>query len=123
MGNRADHVFFLQALLEPFGMTRYDTDQWGAYRRHLPPEQHIIGKLPMPKIARKHLTLRTRLKRLARQTPCFSRSAAMHDAVIGLFINQYAFARASASRDQRHENTTPKAHQSLVTHHLSRLSH
>jgi insertion element IS1 protein InsB len=31
--------------------------------------------------------------RLARQTLCFSRSTAMHDAVIGLFINQYEFAR------------------------------
>lgn len=94
MGNRADHVFLaLQALLEPFGITRYYTDQWGAYRRHLPPEQHVIGKLPMQKIERKHLTWRTRLKRLARQTLCFSRSTVMHDAVTGLFINQYEFAR------------------------------
>jgi insertion element IS1 protein InsB len=97
MVNRADRVFLaLQALLEPFGMTLYDTDQWRAYRRHLSPEQHIIRKLPMRKIERKHLTLRTRLKRLAWQTRCFSQSAAMHDAVIGLFINQYAFARVSA---------------------------
>ena len=48
----------------------------------------------MQKIERKHLTWRTRLKRLARQTLCFSRSTVMHDAVIGLFINQYEFARA-----------------------------
>jgi insertion element IS1 protein InsB len=94
LGNRADHVFLaLQALLEPFGMTRYDTDKWDAYRRYLPPEQHVIGKLPMQKIERKHLTWRTRLKRLARQTLCCSRSTVMHDAVIGLFINQYEFAR------------------------------
>jgi insertion element IS1 protein InsB len=97
MGNRADRVFLaLQALLEPFGMTRYDTDQWRADRWRLPPEQHIIGKFPMPKIERKHLTLRTRLKRLAWQRRCFSQSAAMHDAMIGLFINQFAFARVSA---------------------------
>jgi insertion element IS1 protein InsB len=96
MGNRADHVFLaLRALLEPFGITCYDTDKWGAYRRYLPPEQHVIGKLPMQKIERKHLTLRTRLKRLARQTLCFSRSAVMHDAVIGLFINRYEFAKVS----------------------------
>jgi insertion element IS1 protein InsB len=94
LGNRADHVFLaLQALLEPFGITRYYTDKWGAYRRYLPPEQHVIGKRPMQKIERKHLTWRTRLKRLARQTLCFSRSPVMHDAVIGLFINQYEFAR------------------------------
>jgi insertion element IS1 protein InsB len=102
MGTRAGHVFWaLQALLEPCGRTRYDTEQWGADRRHLPPEQHIIGKLPMPTIERKHLTWRTRLKRLALQTLGFSRSAAMHDAVIGLFINPDAFARVSSYRDQR----------------------
>jgi insertion element IS1 protein InsB len=96
LGTRADHVFLaLQALLEPFGITRYFTDKWGAYRRHLPPEQHIIGKLPMQKIERTHLTWRTRLKRLARQTLCFSRSAVMHDAVIGWFINRYEFGSVS----------------------------
>ena len=94
MGNRVDQVFLaLQALLEPFGIRRYYADKWGAYRRHLPPGQRVIGKPLMQKVKRKHLMLRTRLKRLARQTPCFSRSAAMHGAVIGLFSNQYEFAR------------------------------
>ena len=85
----------MQALLKPFGIIRYYTDKWGAYRRYLPPDQHVIGKLPMQKIERKHLTLRTRLKRLARQTLCFSRSTVMHDTVIGLFINRYEFGRVS----------------------------
>jgi len=39
---------------------------------------------------RKHLTLRTRTKRLVRQTICFSRWTQMHDLVIGLFVNRYA---------------------------------
>ncbi|PZV05885.1 MAG: transposase, partial [Leptolyngbya sp.] len=43
------------------------------------------------KIERKHLTLRTRIKRLARKTICFSKSVLMHDVVIGLFINRYEF--------------------------------
>jgi insertion element IS1 protein InsB len=43
--------------------------------------------LTMQKIERKHLTLRTRLKRLARKTLCFSRSCVMHDLVIGLYMN------------------------------------
>ena len=60
-------------------------------RRHLPAEQRIIGKRYLQKIERKHLTLRTRLKRLTRQTLCFSRSIDMHDLVIGLFINRYEF--------------------------------
>jgi len=36
-----DDVFLqLKALLEPFGLTRYSTDHWGAYTRHLAPEVH-----------------------------------------------------------------------------------
>lgn len=33
-------------------------------------------------IERKHLTLRTRMKRLARKTICFSKSKWLHDAII-----------------------------------------
>jgi len=92
VGSRADHAFLdLKALLVPFGVTRYYSDKWGAYRRHLPAEQHSVGKRYLQKIERKHLTLRTRLKRLTRQTLCFSRSIEMHDLVIGLFINRYEF--------------------------------
>jgi insertion element IS1 protein InsB len=92
VGSRADNAFLeLKALLGPFGVTRYYSDKWGAYRRHLPAEQHTVGKRYLQKIERKHLTLRTRLKRLTRQTLCFSRSIEMHDLVIGLFINRYEF--------------------------------
>jgi insertion element IS1 protein InsB len=40
------------------------------------------------------LTLRTRIKRLARKTICFSKTIQMHDIVLGLFVNRYAFGRA-----------------------------
>ncbi|MBW4472441.1 MAG: IS1 family transposase [Stenomitos rutilans HA7619-LM2] len=53
-----------------------------------------MGKQCTQKIERKHLTLRTRLKRLARRTICFSKSEWMHDIVIGLFINRYEFGLA-----------------------------
>ncbi len=43
----------------------------------------------MQRIERKHLTLRTRIKRLARKTICFSKSIVMHDLVSGLFINKF----------------------------------
>jgi insertion element IS1 protein InsB len=80
VGPRKDAVFLkLQALLAPFGITRYYTDKASIYQRHLPPAQHTVGKLMMQKIERKHLTLRTRLKHLARKTLCFSRSRVMHD--------------------------------------------
>jgi len=81
----------LKALLEPFGITQFYTDAWGAYQRHLHPAFHTIGKSQTQTIERKHLTLRTRIKRLARKTICFSKSKWLHDAVIGLFINRYEF--------------------------------
>jgi insertion element IS1 protein InsB len=91
-GRRKDEVFLkLKALLEPFGITRYYTDYWGAYTRHLDAEAHQPGKRHTQKIERKHLTFRTRIKRLARKTICFSRSIQMHDIVIGLFVNRYEF--------------------------------
>jgi insertion element IS1 protein InsB len=49
----------------------------------------------MQEIERKHLTLRTRLKRLNRQTLYFARSTATRDVVIGLFINPYEFGNVS----------------------------
>ena len=45
----------------------------------------------MQKIERKHLTLRTRLKRFARRTLCYSRSRVMHDLLIGLYMNRVEF--------------------------------
>ena len=91
-GRRKDEVFLkLKALLEPFGITRYFTDYWGAYTRHLDAHEHQAGKRNTQKIERKHLTLRTRIKRLARETICFSKSIQMHDIVIGLFVNRYEF--------------------------------
>ena len=94
VGTRKDAVFLkLKALLASFGIIRYYTDKAGVYQRHLPPAQHIVGKLTMQKIERKHLTLRTRLKCLARKTLCFSRSRVMHDLLIGLYMNRVEFGR------------------------------
>ena len=91
-GRRQDQVFLqLKGLLEPFGIRRYHTDYWGAYTRHLDPVEHNPGKWNMQQIERKHLTLRTRIKRLTRKTICFSRSIQIHDIVIGLFVNRYEF--------------------------------
>ena len=81
----------LKALLKPFGIKRFFTDGWGAYQRYLDKQEHIVGKSNTQKIERKHLTLRTRIKRLARKTICFSKSIEMPDLVIGLFINRYEF--------------------------------
>ena len=91
-GRRKDDVFLrLQKLLEPFGITKFYTDGWGAYEHHIDPEQHTVGKAQTQKIESKHINLRTRIKRLVRRTICFSKTERMHDLVIGLFINRYEF--------------------------------
>ena len=96
MGTRKDAVFLkLKALLAPLGITHYYTDKAGVYQRHLSPERHTVGKLSMQKSEREHLTLRTRLKRLARKTLCFSRSCLMHDLLIGLYMNRIEFGCAA----------------------------
>ena len=83
-GRRKDSVFKqLKALLEPFGIQRYSTDDWGAYKRLLDAEQHEIGKRTTQKIERKNLNLRTWIKRLARRTIGFSKLESLHDTVIG----------------------------------------
>ena len=94
-GRREDQAFLkLKALLEPFGIRRFYTDGWGAYQRHLDPTQHVVGKRRTQQLERKHLTLRTRIKRLVRKTICFSKSIEMHELVIGLFINRFEFGLA-----------------------------
>jgi insertion element IS1 protein InsB len=93
-GRRQDDVCLrLKALLEPFGITRYYTDGWGTYERHVNAEHHIVGKEHMQRIESKHINLRTRIKRLVRRTIGFSKTERMHELVIGLFVNRYEFGR------------------------------
>lgn len=94
-GQRKDKAFkALQKKLSCFDIDFYFTDDWGAYDRNLPSSKHLLGKRNTQAIERKHLTLRTRIKRLARRTICFSKLEKMHDIVIGLFINRYEFGVA-----------------------------
>ena len=91
-GRRKDVVFKeLKSLLDPFGISRYYTDDWGTYERHLEAEKHEIGKRNTQKIERKNLNIRTWIKRLTRRTLCFSKKDNMHDTVIGLMINKVEF--------------------------------
>ena len=94
-GRRKDDVFLrLHKLLEPCGITKYYPDGWGAYERHLAAAQPHVGKENTQTIERKHINLRTRIKRLVRRTIGFSKTERMHDLVIGLFINRYEFGRS-----------------------------
>ncbi|EIY3035071.1 IS1 family transposase, partial [Shigella flexneri] len=54
-------------------------------------EKHLTGKIFTQRIARNNRTLRTRIKRLARKTICFSRSVEIHEKVIGSFIEKHMF--------------------------------
>ena len=91
-GRRADRALLkLKALLAPFGIRRFYTDGWGAYHRHLDPKLQVVGKRRTQQLERKHLTLRTRIKRLVRKTIYFSKSVQMYEIVIGLFINRFEF--------------------------------
>lgn len=93
-GKRKDVVFKeLKALLAPFKINRYYTDDWGAYERNLEKNEHEIGKQNTQKIERKNLNFRTWIKRLTRRTICFSKIEKMHDIVIGLLINKVEFGR------------------------------
>jgi len=53
-GKRKDVVFKeLQALLKPFNIKRYYTDDWGAYERNIPTNEHEIGRANPQKIGEK----------------------------------------------------------------------
>ena len=70
---------------------RWITDSWWAYFDCLDQALRLDRKSLLQSLERKHLTLRTRIKRLARRTICFSKSVIVHDAIIGLFINRFFF--------------------------------
>ena len=91
-GSRADST--LQTLLERIShlnIRLFCTDDWGAYRRLLPLDKHLITKRFTQSIERQNLNLRTHLKRLQRKTIGFSKSVEIHDKVIGEFINRPSF--------------------------------
>ena len=68
----------------------YSDDNY-AYHDIIPPDILETGKRNTQKIERKHLTFRTRLKRLARKTICYSKSMDMHSLMMSLVINHLEF--------------------------------
>ena len=69
------------------------TDNNFSYQGVIPRNILKIGKQNTQKIERKHLTFRSRLKRLARKTICYSKSLDMHTILLGLLINFTEFSR------------------------------
>lgn len=83
-GPRTDEVYReLLALLTPFTIGMITHDNWDSYSREGQKDKHLTGKIFTQCIERNNLTLRTRIKRLARKTICFSRSIEVHEKVIG----------------------------------------
>ena len=68
----------------------YSDDNY-TYHDIIPPDVLVTGKRNTQRIERKHLTFRTRLKRLARKTICYSKSLEMHKIMFGLLINELDF--------------------------------
>lgn len=60
----------------------YCTDNWRAFTEVLPKEKHIIGKKYTKKIEGINTWFRTRLRRLVRQTVCFSKKLLYHYSIM-----------------------------------------
>jgi len=71
-------------------VTVYSDDNF-AYHDAIPRKVLYTGKRNTQKIERKHPTFRTRLKRLARKTICYSKTLEMHTILLGLLINVLEF--------------------------------
>ena len=81
--------------LSIFPIRAYYTDNWQSYSKAIPALQHHIGKDNTWKIERTNLNFRTHLKRLHRKTICFSKNEAIHDKVIGMYINRSYYQGSS----------------------------
>ena len=79
----------LRKVIEPLLLAdarRINTDGYSGYEKVIPLNKHTISKRRNNHIERKHLSLRTHLKRLQRRTICFSRSAEMLEAVVRIYL-------------------------------------
>jgi insertion element IS1 protein InsB len=98
---RRTHAPFdrLRQLLAHAGVpvARWITDAWWAYLDRLPAEQRVEDKAQLQSLERKHLTLRTRLKRLTRKTIGFSKKTFFHEGLISLFIHRFFFQTANST--------------------------
>lgn len=87
-GDRSTNTLkILLKRMEHLNVAFWCTDNFSAYNV-LPNDKHIVGKIYTQRIERENLTLRNRLKRLNRKTLGYSKSAEMHDKIIGTFIER-----------------------------------
>ncbi len=80
-------------LLEPFKIKKVYSDNNFAHQNKINRDILETGKKNTQKIERDHLTLRTRIKCLARKSICFSKNKTIHKTVIASFINIFFWNR------------------------------
>ncbi|WP_430929672.1 IS1 family transposase [Klebsiella pneumoniae] len=77
----------LPGLLSAFEVVVWMTDCWPLYESRLKGKLHVISKRYTQRIERHNLNLRQHLARLGRKSLSFSKSVALHDKVIGHYLN------------------------------------
>ena len=85
-------VFWGTLQLKPFNIKTVFSDNNFAYKYKISEKILVTRKKNTQVIERHHLTLRTRIKRLARKTICFSKNLDIHKSVISFFINRFFFS-------------------------------
>lgn len=76
---------------QPDRVYRHGKTAAGHANYRCPACPRLPAHLLTQRIERNNLTLRARLKRLARKTICFSCCVELHEKVIGVFIEKYHF--------------------------------
>jgi IS1 family transposase len=87
LGKRSKRtVEYLMLRLKNAEIDFFLTDDWEAFAAVLPYEKHLIGKQFTKAIEGRNTWFRTRLRRLARRTVCFSKKLKYHFAMIKILI-------------------------------------
>ncbi len=73
--------------IEHLTIESYCTDDWKSYKKYIPKEKHVISKTKTTHIERSNRDFRTHIKRLARETVCFSKKDDMHYGIIKTYIH------------------------------------
>ncbi len=83
----------LPGLLSAFEVVVWMTDGWPLYESRLKGELHVISKRYTQRIERHNQNLRQHLARLGRKSLSFSKSVALHDKVIGHYLNKNTISK------------------------------
>ena len=77
----------LMTKLAHLQIATFCTDDWKPYKKNIPSKKHVISKKKTTYIERQNLNFRTHIKRLCRETICFSKKDEMHYGHIKAYIH------------------------------------